>query len=518
MRRASVLALLATVLHPAHAATTVLLDSQTGDYIGLGARATFAAPAWTITHEATQTLVRITMNDGDQSWSLDFQVPRGADFTQLGQHAGAVRWPFNAPTVPGLSVSGDGRGCNTLEGWFEVLEGSFTETGELLALAIDFKQNCDNSASALYGSVRIDSAIPLELPGPKAVAGRDRLVYGLDTVVLDGRQSFDRDRDSLTYAWTQLAGPPVELRGALGALADFLAPYAPPGGDDYLFELTVSDPGGNTATDTVAVEVRSMSDAQTYVLFSSDAGHYIGQGRTFRMTPIDGDVFSEFRSDGSVSVVFSGASAYHMEFSPTTVGALAPGPYEDTRRFADADHPGLDIGGDGRGCNSATGRFDLRQLVVVGGDVARFGADFEHHCEDTEPVLRGEVRFNYVPAGLPQANAGSDQEVGLGAPVRLTAGASDDGGIAAYQWRQLAGPPIELSGADTPTPSFTAPAGPGAQTIELQLVVADDEGHTAADTVSVTATDGAAGGSGAMPRALLLLALLAAVCRRRLRT
>jgi hypothetical protein len=224
MRRASVLALLATVLHPAHAATTVLLDSQTGDYIGLGARATFAAPAWTITHEATQTLVRITMNDGDQSWSLDFQVPRGADFTQLGQHAGAVRWPFNAPTVPGLSVSGDGRGCNTLEGWFEVLEGSFTETGELLALAIDFKQNCDNSASALYGSVRIDSAIPLELPGPKAVAGRDRLVYGLDTVVLDGRQSFDRDRDSLTYAWTHLAGPPVEQRGAMGALADFLAP------------------------------------------------------------------------------------------------------------------------------------------------------------------------------------------------------------------------------------------------------------------------------------------------------
>jgi hypothetical protein len=38
-----------------------------------------------------------------------------------------------AVAAPGLDVSGDGHGCNTLTGQFDVTEVSFASTGELLA-------------------------------------------------------------------------------------------------------------------------------------------------------------------------------------------------------------------------------------------------------------------------------------------------------------------------------------------------------------------------------------------------
>lgn len=82
-------------------------------------------------------------------------------------------------------------------------------------------------------------------------------------------------------------------------------------------------------------------------------------------------------------------------------GGLAVGAYPDAGRYPFAD-PGLDLTGDGRGCNTVTGRFDIAEMTFTAEDagadasvpsLASFAATFDHHCEGTKPVARGCVRW-----------------------------------------------------------------------------------------------------------------------------
>lgn len=63
---------------------------------------------------------------------------------------------------------------------------------------------------------------------------------------------------------------------------------------------------------------------------------------------------------------------------------------------------------------------------------------------------------------------------------------TDDGRIASYQWRQLAGPNVTLSGAETSQASFTAPMTATAQVVSFELTVTDDSGETATTTTDIT--------------------------------
>jgi hypothetical protein len=86
-------------------------------------------------------------------------------------------------------------------------------------------------------------------------------------------------------------------------------------------------------------------------------------------------------------------------------------------------------------------------------------------------------------APLPvSAFAGADQQVLQGATVTLD-GSGSTGPITSYSWTQTAGPAVTLTGADTATATFTAPAGDA--TLEFQLTV-DGSGGPSTDSVVVT--------------------------------
>jgi Bacterial Ig domain/K319L-like, PKD domain/Bacterial pre-peptidase C-terminal domain/Divergent InlB B-repeat domain len=96
---------------------------------------------------------------------------------------------------------------------------------------------------------------------PTANAGPDQSVGEGALVTLDGSASSDPDGDNLTFAWTQTGGTPtVTLTGSNASKPTFRAPFlASPGSVTLNFQLTVSDTGGLTATDTVDVQIIPMS-------------------------------------------------------------------------------------------------------------------------------------------------------------------------------------------------------------------------------------------------------------------
>jgi LmbE family N-acetylglucosaminyl deacetylase len=89
----------------------------------------------------------------------------------------------------------------------------------------------------------------------------------------------------------------------------------------------------------------------------------------------------------------------------------------------------------------------------------------------------------------PSANAGADQSVNERTLVTLVgSGADSDGVISSYAWSQVAGPGIQLSGANTATVTFTAPSTSTGVSVTLRLQVTDNQNAIASDTVVVSVT------------------------------
>jgi hypothetical protein len=96
---------------------------------------------------------------GGQNWSLDVAaMDRG--HLQVGFYTNATRFPFNYNNTPGLNFSGNGRGDNTLAGWFNVLSVAYTND-TLISAAVDFVQyDSGDVKQKISGYVRFNSSMP----------------------------------------------------------------------------------------------------------------------------------------------------------------------------------------------------------------------------------------------------------------------------------------------------------------------------------------------------------------------
>jgi K319L-like, PKD domain len=92
----------------------------------------------------------------------------------------------------------------------------------------------------------------------------------------------------------------------------------------------------------------------------------------------------------------------------------------------------------------------------------------------------------------PTANAGPDKEVVEGDKITLDGGNSldPDGSIVSSSWKQISGSPsVKLKGADSVSPSFTAPFVKHDTPVTFQLTVTDNNGRTSSDTVNILIKD-----------------------------
>lgn len=153
-----VAALLGMASTAAMAQTSILsFTSDQGDYIGQGESLTFTS--LNATASSNGNTLSISVNDPNHWLYLDFAAPNGAPLA-VGTYAGAVRYPFQSPSQPGLSEVQDGRGCNTLTGDFTVLQANFGAYGYVQDFHATYTQHCEGMTPALYGEVEIHNPPP----------------------------------------------------------------------------------------------------------------------------------------------------------------------------------------------------------------------------------------------------------------------------------------------------------------------------------------------------------------------
>ena len=270
---------------------------------------------------------------------------------------------------------------------------------------------------------------------PVADAGEDlRLSLQAGEAALSARGSSDPDGDRLSYEWLQVDGEPVELRH--DGSSSIRATFAKPAAEGRLtFRLRVTDEHGASAADTVTVvlvdeppiaDAGRNRDVQRGDVVTLDAGG--------SSDPEDGTLSVSWVQAGGPPVELSDPNAYQPTFiAPDEYGAL---------RFTLTVHDG----------NSAS----EPDTVVI--------------------TIRNT---------LPTAVAGPPQEVGIGSSVTLDAGQSSDpdGDPLVFEWSQRSGDPVDLRGADTAQPTFTAPDR--AQRLSFRVEVSDGD-LTSSATVTVT--------------------------------
>jgi hypothetical protein len=172
---------------PAETATLAMV-SDPGDYIGQGQTWSYDTAAGDVISATTNgnTLnAAVTGFNGDW-WYLDFDAPNGQTLTAGTTYANATRYPFNG-SGPGLSVYGNGRGCNELTGSFTVTEATFggPDNSYVQDFVATFEQHCEGAEPALRGTISIHNPPapePLELGLTVAGDGTVSRITGRATV------------------------------------------------------------------------------------------------------------------------------------------------------------------------------------------------------------------------------------------------------------------------------------------------------------------------------------------------
>ena len=396
-----------------------------------------------------------------------------------------------------------------------------------------------------YGEIDTDlvkvTILPRNQP-PTADAGADQTVEKGDEVTLDGSGT-DPDGDALTYRWSQIDGPTIELDDPTSQTPSFDTSGVSRSTGIFRFQLTVFDGFGGAAKDTVIVKMTAGKPS----LITAAAGpdQIVDEGDTVQLEGVcedklDRDLsyswvqtlgpFVELSSTADADPTFVAPEIPNGSIVPTafrfTCQADGGGTATDVvivRVRPVNDDPLADAGPDK---NTMSNRFvylagsgsdpdgDIIKYTwkqVDGEDVviayptkgeARFkapevsgGASTEltfeltvtdpYGGEDSDTVTVTVVSDNVRAS----ADAGADQVVDEQTEVTLAGSGSDpDSEEISFSWKQVGGEAVELDDTEAAEPTFTAPivANGKVKILVFELRVADENGFPTKDITKVT--------------------------------
>jgi len=386
---------------------------------------------------------------------------------------------------------------------------------------------------------------------PLADAGLDDTVPARTPgVTLDGSTSADEDDDTpLSYLWVQTAGTSVTLSGANTSMPSFTAPTVPPSGEDLTFALTVNDGHGGSSTDSVTIHVTYVNRdpvANAGPLQTPDEHAVVTLDGSGSYDPDPGNTltYSWLQIGGNHTVALSDPTAqqptftapYVDRFEDDIVMQLTVSDDYGGSNTADVTihihnlnnppvahaganfpvqwgHP-VNLSGSGTDQDAEEEPLLTYQWTAPDGVTLNPASGAAANVSFTappapEPYYSGEQILTFTlrvtdPNGYysddsievtvtnegfnPIANAGGNKTVDEHSDVTLNGSGSDPyNDPIHFTWTQVDGPSVALTGANTATPSFTAPFvnAAGAQ-LTYQLLVWDDFGGWGLDTATIT--------------------------------
>lgn len=430
-------------------ADSATMFSEAGDYIGGGRQALFDTRAGdrvsaSVSSDGGGFYVSVSGGPYGESYGMSFAAP---DDTPLrpGVYVGAQRASFREAGRPGIDISGDGRGCNTISGSFEVRELVAGVDGNVQSAWIVYEQHCEGGTSALFGEVRIGAPQPaapslVRWPardvggGGQAVpviVGGSAPVTGV-SVVGEAAGDFVVRVDDCTGA-----APPCEIWVRF-------VPVAP---GTRLAWLRVTDAAGGR----VDIPLQAFAyGGSTGLTMRSDPGDYIGGGTTWTYGPDSRIGVYGSRSFISAGVDGANGDWWYLDFEPPAGDILAPGTYTGATRYPfNGTGAGLSISGEGRGCNELSGSFTVHELQLTGSTLRSLSVSFEQHCEHMTPALRGTLNFRAGDTTTP-----APWMVASGTPVPI-----GDPGTPPASTPPASAPPAEappVTPAPAPAPAVSA--------------------------------------------------------------
>ena len=368
------------------------------------------------------------------------------------------------------SASSDPEGENLTYAWAQVGTSTVTLSGqntatpiftaptellnpETLVFQLIVTEDRANGSASNPATVNVIVSAGVNDP-PIANAGADQTVAEGASVTLNGSGSSDPEGENLTYAWTQVGTPMVSLSGANTATPTFTAPTELLNPETLVFQLIVTEDRTNGSASNPAT-VNVIVNAGTNDAPTADAGA--------NQTVAEG-----------ASVTLNGSGSSDPESATLT--------YAWTQA---SGTPTVTLTGQGTAAPTFTAPRELLANAVL-----EFSLVVNDGVSDSQAAT---VTITVTGVNDPPiANAGADQNnIAEGASVTLNGNGSSDPESAnlTYAWTQVGTPRVSLSGANTATPTFTAPADLLTDaSLEFSLVVNDGANASAAATVTITIT------------------------------
>lgn len=396
-----------------------------------------------------------------------------------------------------------------------------------------------------YGETDTDlvkvTVMPRNQP-PTADAGPDQVIDKGDEVTLDGSGT-DPDGDALSYHWSQIDGPIIELDDANSQTPTFGTSEVTRSTGVFRFQLTVFDGFGGMARDTMIVKMNAgqaklvtaaagpdqIVDEGDNVQLDGVCTDELDRPLTYSWTQTLGP-FVELSSTADPDPTFTAPEIPNGAIVPTAfrftcqaegggtdtdivIVRVRPinddpvadaGPDKETlsNRYVYLSGSGSDpdgdiikytwkqTGGDDVDISfptKAEARFKTPELI--GGKSATFTFELTvtdpYGGTDSDTMVVTVVSDNVRAS----ADAGSDQVVDEQTEVTLAGSGSDpDSEEISFEWKQIGGEQVELSATDEAEPTFTAPvvANGKIKVLVFELRVSDESGHPTKDIAKVT--------------------------------
>ena len=466
--------------------------------------------------------------------------------------AQAITLPNNVVTLNG-SGSSDPSGTITGYAWTEVsgpnaaslgsASGVSTTAGGLVQGTYVFQLTVTDN-NGLSGTANVTVTVypapmpPVANPGPAKT-----ITLPTNAVALNGSGSTDASGTITSYQWTQVSGPTTAQIGSPSGISTNIDGLVQ---GTYVFQLKVSDNTGQSGTATVTITVNAAltppvanaGQAQTITL-PTNSVTLNGSGSTDASGTISGYAWTQV--SGPSAATFGSASGVS-----TTAGGLVQGVYVFQLKVTDNNSlsstatvtitvnaavatvnqpPVANAGPDQHLNNSATTnlsgaasydpdgtivKYQWSQVSGAGGvtvansasaNAIVFGLQpgnyiFQLTVTDNNGATATATVTLYVTSGpsgsgsTPYAVAGSALTIpSTQSTAQLNGSASYDvgGTLTGYSWVQMSGPGTATIANPTQATTSIGQLVPGTYT--FQLMVTDNNGNTATDTVSVTVMD-----------------------------